>query len=145
MKRTMMLALTTVALWCTACTPPGVTAFQWTQVNPAGGAEPAFQNGWTNSGAGYEPLEFGKDGLGQVHISGAIANAGPVGTTFVFTLPAGFRPGYTKFIPVVVVAPAGTTTGLGELWVYANGNVELFTYIGSIQYARFSDATFSLN
>ncbi|MBN2352967.1 MAG: hypothetical protein JXD23_10400 [Spirochaetales bacterium] len=93
---------------------------------------------------GYEPLEFGKDHLGQVRISGAIANAGSVSTTFLFTLPSGYRPAYTKFLPVVV-ADSGGTSGLGELWVFSNGNVELLTYIGSIQYARFSDKIFTLN
>jgi hypothetical protein len=147
-KRMMLLCLPAIAVLFAACpTPPDLTVITWIPVNPQGGAEPAFQNGWANSGGSAEPLEFGKDALGQVHISGAITNssASGVGTTFVFTLTAGHTPAHNKYLPVIVATPGGTSSGLGELRVYSTGNVELFTYIGMIQYARFSDAVFSLN
>ena len=124
MRRMMLLCLPLVTLLVTACPAPDLTEIQWIQVNPEGGAEPAFQSGWANSGGGYEPLEFGKDHLGQVQISGAIVNAGSVSTTTLFTLPSGYRPAYTKFLPVVV-ATSGGTSGLGELWIFSNGNVQL--------------------
>jgi hypothetical protein len=52
--------------------------------------EPPFQNGWTNFGRGYSQAGFFKDGLGFVHLKGALS-ATTNGLT-VFTLPLGYRP-----------------------------------------------------
>lgn len=52
--------------------------------------EPAFQNGWTNYGGGFQAAGFWIDALGIVHLRGMI-QSGTVGSA-AFTLPPGFRP-----------------------------------------------------
>ena len=142
-KPVFMLSLVLLAALI-SCQLPDLTSISWITVNPQGGAAPAFMNNWANSGGATQPLAFGKDALGQVHIVGAITNSGPVGSTFLFTLSAGYVPAHDKYLSVIV--SDGVNSGLGELRVYAsNGNVQLFTYMGNIQYARFSDVSFTLN
>jgi hypothetical protein len=143
MKKSIILVPVILLAFFASCQLPGIT---WTTVNPQGGAAPSFQNNWANSGGATQPLSFGKDALGQVHISGAIFNSGTVNATVIFALPSGFIPSYDKYLPVIVAAAGGTPSGAGELRIHAsNGDVELITYIGLIQYGRFSDVTFSLN
>ncbi len=53
---------------------------------------PTFQNSWADYGSGYSALGYFKDSQGIVHIRGVVAG-GSCGYA-VFTLPAGYRPGY---------------------------------------------------
>lgn len=97
---------------------------QWINVGDPGA--PAFQNGWTNYGAGYVPTRFmRKSGIVYVQMT---AKAGTVSVA-IFTLPPGYRPSSTiSPTPgngngtnsaiilndgrVIVTTPAGGTAGL---------------------------------
>lgn len=60
----------------------------WHVVGAAG--QPAFANGWANTGAGYAGAQFYKDPAGIVHVEGFVT--GGTLNTGVFTLPVGYRP-----------------------------------------------------
>jgi hypothetical protein len=69
----------------------------WYTVSKTG--SPSFQNGWENYNdfyytTFYQPLQFGLDEEGYLHIVGSIIDTTPVSNTSetVFTLPPGFRP-----------------------------------------------------
>jgi ATP-dependent protease ClpP protease subunit len=57
---------------------------------------PGLTNSWLNNGGGYDTAGFMKDGLGFVHLKGAIKS----GVGSAFTLPAGYRPSNTKAFPL---------------------------------------------
>jgi hypothetical protein len=84
---------------------PG-TVEPWHQVGAAG--EPAFQNGWANSGSGKN-LAFRLNALGEVDIYGDLTvPATP--NTVIFTLPASYQPsGTNEQIDVLVANQAGIT------------------------------------
>ena len=67
----------------------------WHEIGAAG--EPAFVNSWANFGGGFSTAAFAKDSLGFVHLKGTIHN-GTANTAF--TLPAGYRPPLSLFIPM---------------------------------------------
>lgn len=52
--------------------------------------EPAFENGYKNTGDVFQHLSFYKDPLGIVHVQGTIESGSPEST--VFALPTGYRP-----------------------------------------------------
>jgi hypothetical protein len=53
-----------------------------------------LENGWA-TGPGFGVDGYAKDQFGIVHLFGAVTNGAAGGTTNrIFTLPAGFRPGY---------------------------------------------------
>jgi hypothetical protein len=51
-----------------------------------------LENGWT-TGTGFGVAGYAKDQFGVVHLFGAVSNATATANR-IFTLPAGFRPGY---------------------------------------------------
>jgi hypothetical protein len=53
-------------------------------------AAPAFANGWSNLGGGFQTAVYYKDRAGLVRLAGVIT-AGTIPAT-AFTLPVGFRP-----------------------------------------------------
>ena len=57
-------------------------------------AAPTLTNGWVNFGAGYSPAGYFKDPWGVVHLRGMV-NSGAINSA-VFTLPAGYFPGYAE-------------------------------------------------
>ncbi|MGA8746506.1 MAG: hypothetical protein WB507_11665 [Solirubrobacterales bacterium] len=83
----------------------------WHEVGTSG--QPGFMNSWTNLTIGAihdENVAFYKDHEGNVHLRGAVAG----GTGFIFTLPAGFRPGSGTFIRVPVACTNGTSCEKGS-------------------------------
>ncbi len=78
--------------------------------------EPAFQNGLSNFGSGYQSLGFYKD-IGRVCLQG-MANVG-AGVT-VFTLPTGYRPVAT----VNAISMGGGGSGVARIEIYSNGEVK---------------------
>jgi S-layer homology domain len=86
-------------------------------VNTTG--EPAFENGWTNIGLGFETAGFYIDPANVVHLKGLL-NSGLSGTT-AFTLPVGYRPS------AIVLAP-GSAGGFGviEIEITPDGFVRPF-------------------
>jgi hypothetical protein len=64
----------------------------WHNVGDTG--EPAFQNSWANYlPTTDQPLRFGVDDYGILHIEGTLVDTTPATTsTVIFTLPSGFRP-----------------------------------------------------
>jgi hypothetical protein len=93
---------------------------------PTSGTTPlTLQNGWQGApnGTSYPSVQIktnrftGGSTPGSVHFSGAIAN----GTSSVaFTLPVGYRPSSTAYVPVVM---CGTTKG--RLIISSSGTVTL--------------------
>lgn len=71
---------------------------QFRAVGAAG--QPAFSANWSNFGGAYAGLRFYKDGLGRVHITGAVKkSANTVAGEVIFTLPAGYRPSAALTFP----------------------------------------------
>ena len=75
---------------------PEEVAAGWTNIG-------SFSNGWTNFGSGYVAARYLKDALGFVHLEGFIAPG--TNNTTAFTLPAGYRPGYTLGLPAITGHP----------------------------------------
>jgi hypothetical protein len=81
--------------------------------------EPAFQNGWTNFGAGRTTAGFYMDSTGVVHLKGSIT--GGASSTTAITLPAGYRPSANLLVP------AGTGSNvLTNLLISATGEIGVF-------------------
>lgn len=65
--------------------------------------------GWKNLGQGYATVAYARDGLGIVHLQGAMLNPGPPhGPAFV--LPPGFRPAATREFAVAYGMNTSTST-----------------------------------
>lgn len=87
--------------WIGTYSPQQVTT-TWTNIS-------SFTNGWTNFGSGYVPARYRLDALGFVHLEG-LCKPG-TNNTAAFTLPAGFRPGFTLLLGALSGGPgAGTIT-----------------------------------
>jgi predicted secreted protein len=89
----------------------------WHEIGASG--EPAFQNGWTNFGAGYSTMAFAKDSAGWVHLKGTIS-AGTFSAT-VFQLPAGYRPAQNLVLGVGIERDATVLT-TGEVEIFQSGS-----------------------
>lgn len=85
------------------------TLSEWPWRVVGAGGEPAFSSGVSNSGLGYQALQFKKVG-NEVRIRGAVT--GPTGLNDIFVLPTGYRP------PAVIDVPVAT-----EPAVAASGQV----------------------
>ncbi|MCI5057630.1 MAG: hypothetical protein MRY83_16065, partial [Flavobacteriales bacterium] len=91
----------------------------WHSVGSAG--EPAFQNSWVNTFANIDyDLMFKKVGS-VVWIRGAVQKSGASGTTTLFTLPAGYRPGKNTNVRQLSIVFSNPY----EIVIYSNGNVDL--------------------
>ncbi|MCK4820144.1 hypothetical protein KA005_30545, partial [bacterium] len=91
---------------------------------------PTLLNSWVNSGGGRTDTLYYKDKTGAVHIVGSI-KGGTVGSP-IFTLPVGYRPLKTQYIP------ASDDVGALYLDVDSSGNVTL--PFGSSTFVYFSGA-----
>jgi hypothetical protein len=83
-----------------------------------------FTNSWADYGSTYAPAAYRKDAQGYVHLRGLI-KSGTLGSA-AFTLPAGFRPGYTNIYMGrgnVVSAASYTASDLDK----NNGRVDINT------------------
>lgn len=88
-------------------------------VNP-----PAFNTGWSNHDAGFDPVQIRIRG-GFLVISGRVDKTAAAGQV-IFTLPAPYRPSRLALITVP------HDTGSGGLWVGADGRVELLGSAGVV-------------
>lgn len=61
----------------------------WHNVGTSG--QPAFQNGWVNTGGSDAVVSYYKDRSGFVHVVG-VCTSGSLGFVPVFSLPSGYRP-----------------------------------------------------
>lgn len=84
---------------------------------------PALVNGFANTGSGTSPFKVGRDYLGQIRLYGNITKAGATSGTGISTLPVGYRPPDTKFIPVYAT---GGSIVIGAVEMFANGNLLYF-------------------
>ena len=87
---------------------------------------PTLINGWINRGASYEPVGYKKDELGTVRLKGSL-NGGVIGST-MFTLPVGYRPAYSRYLPIIANNAANylEITSAGTLVPWTNAaNVSL--------------------
>ncbi len=83
---------------------------------PAWQTVAAFTNSWVSVGSPYAPAGYCIDATGVVRFCGLIST-GAIGSA-AFTLPAGYRPAYTRLIAtgsssnfgMVAVDPAGVVT-----------------------------------
>jgi phage minor structural protein len=80
-----------------------------------GWISPAFINGWTNYGSGFQTAGYYMDAEGFIHLKGMIAQ-GSVGYA-AFQLPAGYRPSARRIFSVM------TNTGIGRVDIDINGYV----------------------
>lgn len=85
---------------------------------------PTLGSAWINYGSDstgpWETAGYMKDEMGFVRIKGFIKN-GTIGTTPIFTLPAGYRPGGN--FSTDVFSSNTTSTVLARIYVLINGNV----------------------
>lgn len=80
---------------------------------------PAFVNGWSQYGGGYDPASYRQDALtGQVFLRGAVK--GGSGTT-IWTLPVGFR--RTGSALYTVWGESSSAYGLSLVAILADGSV----------------------
>jgi len=90
----------------------GVLATAWVNVNPIGGAAPAFVNSFANyspaQGAGWQQLRFRKE-LGDICRMEGLVQGGASGAT-IFTLPLGYRPAANRRFPITGSTTAGSPT-----------------------------------
>jgi hypothetical protein len=69
----------------------GNVVTEWHSVGAAN--EPTFANDWKNvTTSNTQPLQFGLDGAGFLHIVGTIVDPSPDKSSVVFLLPVSFRP-----------------------------------------------------
>jgi hypothetical protein len=73
----------------------GLHGEEWVEVGSGVGLAPAFEGTWASFDAVQKP-RFYKDALGIVHLGGAV-KSGTINTT-AFTLPEGYRPGYSDTV-----------------------------------------------
>jgi hypothetical protein len=99
-----------------------------------------FQNGWVNS-PGLQPLAYGKDSLGMVHLTGQIQDADALSSSsIIFTLPEDYRPAYSKHFPATVYTSIYDQGRLfissidGTVSIYASADI-LEVFIGEIIYS----------
>lgn len=85
-----------------------------------------LQNGWTNFGGGYAPLQFKMLPHGFVHLEGTIKPGVTVDGTTVTTLPAGYRPPFlTRRVPI-------TEKGIAMMAdIQADGQVKVINTAGA--------------
>lgn len=82
---------------------PVVPDAAWRAIGGPG--QPAFLNGWANTGGSEAPARFRRDAGGFVHLEGVV-EPGTAGQP-VFTLPTGYRP--THPLAFAVAGAAGPT------------------------------------
>lgn len=94
-----------------------------------------LENGWTNYGSVYAPLEFTKDASGIIHLRGMV-KGGRMGLPgFIFQLPTQFRPEIPAVFPVACHGPIPC-----EAIVTEEGKVYLET--GSTNWTGFDGVSF---
>jgi hypothetical protein len=81
--------------------------------------EPAFQNGWNNTGASFSTAAYFKDLEGIVHLRGSVT-AGISQT--IFTLPAGYRPSGVEGFAVLA---NGGSPPVGSIAILPSGTVNI--------------------
>lgn len=86
---------------------------QWTDAT--------LETGVTNYGSGTEPAGYYKDQFGIVHVRGVVVKAA---ATTLITLPVGYRPAYTIFLPTRINNGAGAGA---ELTIGTDGTVTIGT------------------
>jgi hypothetical protein len=77
---------------------------------------PTLENKWVRYSDQYNPAGYYKDSTGIVHLRGLVKN-GAIGQS-IFTLPAGYRPGYRELQAVQT-----NSNTIGRLDVLADGKV----------------------
>lgn len=104
--------------------------FQMTRIGRATGSvggeawiAPTLLNGWVNQGGDAETVAYYKDPNGRVWLKGA-GNPGSGGTTHIFTLPVGYRPGALS-VEGAVRYWTGSASALGNYHINASGEVRL--------------------
>ena len=72
----------------------------WHEIGAAN--EPAFTNGWANSGGGLATAAFRKLPSGLVIIKGSVTRAAGANGTAAFTLSVGYRPALDLTVPGLI-------------------------------------------
>lgn len=104
---------------------PLETAEPWHEVGAAG--EPAFQNGYSNSGGSSETAAFYKDREGVVHLKGTVTGA----TAIIFYLPAGYRPANGKELTFPVVCNCTLIDSNSDTVSAPTGRLQIFGDVGA--------------
>lgn len=84
----------------------------------------------TNPYATGAPVGYTKTRAGEVKLRGLCASV-TIGGTARFTLPVGYRPSYTTWIPIVTMTGGGVVT-VGYVQILANGEVSVPAGAGGV-------------
>jgi len=101
-----------------------VPALNWTEVGSASG--PAFQNGWSNYGNGYQTCAYASDAEGQLRIVGFVQHDHQTASgEILFQLPVGYRPTANQRTGIAMMGTSMTLPQTGILTVGSDGNVTI--------------------
>lgn len=81
-----------------------------------------YQNGFTDRGAGYAPVQYRLTAKNEVQIVGSAQTGTVAAGTIIFTLPVGYRP--TRIIQMPIQGNAGDAV----IELNTNGDCKLFNY-----------------
>jgi len=110
-----------------SCTPP-LENDEMTYIEVAGADGPGFAVNFADYGAGTQPVAFGLDSDGNIHITGTVnytaANAVITPPQTIFTLPSGYRPSAAQYFGITI---NGYSNQFGLISVLPNGVVAIGT------------------
>lgn len=95
---------------------------------------PTLLNSWVNWGVPFNPVGYGKDAQGFVHLRGVIKNGTTTLGTQLFTLPAGYRPANQEIYSVA------SNSAYGEVRIDAAGVVTV--QVGAAAFLSLDNITF---
>lgn len=104
----------------------------WVAIQDAGSGDGKFQNSWVNA-AGEETAAYRKSTTNRVELKGVIGS-GSVGNYAAFTLPAGYRPASSQYLPIA------SNGAFGLVYITTAGEVKIF--VGSNVYASLQGVSF---
>lgn len=107
-------------------TVSAIPALNWIEVGSASG--PAFLNGWTNYGDGYQNCAYAIDAQSQLHIVGILTDTTNTGGSgeIAFQLPVSFRPRIIQREGITSMATGFALSSLGTIAITPEGNVYIY-------------------
>lgn len=104
----------------------------WHRVNAAGGAAPAFNANWSNTGGAFGAVSYLHTTDGCVKLTGVCQYAGAIAAPqTIFTLPAGYRPNRDVPMEVTAIGSDGAFQASEVLVIRSSGAVVLTSWTGT--------------
>lgn len=113
---------------------PGATnwAETWHRVNATGGAAPAFNVNWANSGGAFGNVSYLRTADGCVKLAGVCQYTGAAAAPqTIFTIPAGYRPNRDVPMEVTALGADGAFQASEVLIIRSTGAVVLTSWTGT--------------